>query len=265
MDRTDHELLAAYLDENSEEAFRCLVERHAGLVHGAGLRMVRDPGLAEEVTQTAFLLLARKARSIGTGVIIPGWLYQTTRFTALALLREQRRHQARLKSLEAMEAPYEPAPDWGEITPHLEAAMAKLGETDRNALLTRFFQNKRFSDVARDLGVSEPAAKMRVGRALEKLRLVLAQHGCAVSSACLMQALGRDAAPAASADICSNVLRAVADAQTRPETLAVLAKSTLKFMAWQKTKKTALVLLAALLLASGSILFLTSTRLRCLD
>ena len=47
----DFELLRLHIDESSEEAFRTLVERHSGMVHGTALRIVRDEHLAEEITQ----------------------------------------------------------------------------------------------------------------------------------------------------------------------------------------------------------------------
>ena len=55
--------------------------------------------------------------------------------------------------------------------------MEQLGQKDHDALVLRFFENKTFAEVGATLGASEDAAKMRVNRALEKLRKFFAKRG----------------------------------------------------------------------------------------
>ena len=83
----DVELLRRYAVDGSEEAFRSLLERHAGLVYSAAMRQLRDPHLAEEVTQAVFVVLARKAGALRPGTILVGWLFRTTRFVAARAIR----------------------------------------------------------------------------------------------------------------------------------------------------------------------------------
>ena len=91
----DLELVRQYALCKSEEAFATLVSRHINLVHSVALRQVRDPQLAEEITQTVFIILARKAGSLGPGTVISGWLYRTARYASSKALTLRRRRQDR--------------------------------------------------------------------------------------------------------------------------------------------------------------------------
>jgi len=87
MSDTDMELLARYTRQHAEDAFAELVRRHLGLVYSAALRQVRSPQLAEEVTQSAFIDLARSAVKLKPDTVLAAWLYQVTRRTAIDVVR----------------------------------------------------------------------------------------------------------------------------------------------------------------------------------
>src|SRR5579862_9505800 len=87
----DAALLTAYATHNSEEAFAELVRRYVALVYSAALRQVREPQLAEEVTQAVFILLARKARAVSRHPTLSGWLCRVTYFVSRDALRNDRR------------------------------------------------------------------------------------------------------------------------------------------------------------------------------
>jgi len=95
MPNDDLTLLREYARRNSEEAFGTLVARHVNLVYSVALRQVHDPHLAEEITQAVFIILARKANSLGDQTILPGWLCRTARYAGANALTIQRRRQRR--------------------------------------------------------------------------------------------------------------------------------------------------------------------------
>src|ERR1700679_1586637 len=91
----DLNLLREFARNNSEEAFAALVSRHVILVYAVALRQVRDAHLAEEITQAVFIILARRADSLGDKTIVPGWLCRTARYASANALTIQRRRQHR--------------------------------------------------------------------------------------------------------------------------------------------------------------------------
>ena len=78
----DHQLLEQFARENSEAAFAALARRYVNLVYSAAHRHTGNAQAAEEITQAVFIILARKAGSLGPKIILSGWLYQTARLTA---------------------------------------------------------------------------------------------------------------------------------------------------------------------------------------
>src|ERR1039457_5328562 len=128
----DMALLREYARRNSEEAFTMLVSRHINLVYSVALRQVRDPHLAEDITQAVFIILARKADSLGSKTILPGWLCRTARYASANALTIQRRRQRREQEAHMQSMLNEPTTGdtWTQIAPLLDTAMEKLGPKD---------------------------------------------------------------------------------------------------------------------------------------
>lgn len=98
----DWELLQEYANHRSESASAELVQRHLNWVYSSALRQVCDPQLAKDVTQSVFILLARKASQLRSDTILSGWLFRTTRFVASRALRGEYRRKAREQTASAM-------------------------------------------------------------------------------------------------------------------------------------------------------------------
>ena len=195
---TDAQLLRAYAERGSEVAFAELVTRHAGMVYAAALRQVESPEAARDVAQSVFTDLARKAAAVSREVVVTGWLFRSTRFAALTLLRTERRRQSRERqAMDMLELSSTSEPDWEHLRPALDEAINALDDRARDAILLRFFERRDLSTVGRALGVTDDAAQKCVSRALEKLRVFFARRGVALSASALGAVLGANAVQAA--------------------------------------------------------------------
>jgi RNA polymerase sigma factor (sigma-70 family) len=195
----DRELLREFVEQRSEEAFRTLVTNHLPLVFGTARRITGDAALAEEVAQTVFILLVRKAWTLKRGVVLAGWLYRSTRFVAARAPRNEQRRRRREQLAVNMQETPDPNPSWSRVVPELDPSLARLSEADRNILLLRYIEDRPLREVGTTLGLTEEAAKKRVGRALEKLRRILRRKGVEISVSALMAGLGSEAAQSAAA------------------------------------------------------------------
>jgi RNA polymerase sigma factor (sigma-70 family) len=210
MSGSDLELLAQYTRQQAEDAFAEIVRRHLDLVFSAALRQVRSPQLAEEVAQSAFTDLARQAHRLAPDTVVTAWLYQVTRRTAIDVVRREGRRQLREQVACELNAMNTTAADWTHIEPLLDEAMQALEETDRTAVLLRYFENKSLREVGQTLGTNEDAARKRVSRAVERLREFFAQRGVTVGASGLIVALSANAVQAAPVGLAVTISTAAA-------------------------------------------------------
>jgi RNA polymerase sigma factor (sigma-70 family) len=204
----DRELLREYVESKSETAFREFVERHLPFVYSIALRRVGgDVHLAQDVTQQVFTDLARKSAVLFRHHAINGWLFVSARYAAAeAVRRERRRHEKEQEAMIFHQVQLEgaSASEWEHLRSGLDDLVDRLAEKDREAVLLRFFQGLTFADIGTRLGLNENAARMRVERALEKIRRCLARQGVKSSAGVLALVLAGQAGaamPAGLADV----------------------------------------------------------------
>lgn len=246
----DTGLLQRYHERGDEAAFAELVQRNLDLVYAAALRHTGDRTRAADVTQAVFTDLARKAAALHRHPALVSWLYTSTRFCALKLLRTERRRQAREQEVFLMreDASSGPAPDWERLRPTLDAVLHELGERDREIVLLRYFRGLAFAEVAAALRINEGAARMRVERALEKMSRLLARRGIDSTAAALGVALAAQPALAAPAGLAATVTTAAFAGAAAGGTGAAAFAT---FLAMSKTPLIVAGVLVAALLATG--------------
>ena len=242
------QLVREFVSRQYESAFATLVSRHTNLVYSAALRQTGDPQLAEEVTQVVFIILARKAATLGAKTILTGWLYRTAGYVSGSALKQERRRQHReQEAFMQSELDAQAGLTWNQLSPLLDEAMLRLGQADRDALVLRYFEGRSLNEVGSALGASEDAAKKRVGRALEKLRQSFAKRGVDSTTTAIAETISANSvlvAPAALAKTATAV--ALAKGATASISTLMLVKTTLVAM---KTKTIIATVGAAVVIA----------------
>lgn len=249
----DIALLREYVERGSEDAFAILVSRHINKVYSVALRHTSNPCQAEEITQVVFVILTRKACSLGKSVILEGWLYQTARLTALASVRSELRRAQREQEAYLQSASDENESDpWPQIAPLLDTAIASLNEIDRHAVLLRFIYGKNVKEVGAVLGANEGATRLRLHRAMEKLRRFFDKRGIVSTSEILAGAISMHAVQPTPIGLAKTATAfALAKAPAISHTTLTLIKGASKIIAWTKVKTT-VVAGAVILLATGT-------------
>lgn len=207
---SDAQTLLANYAGGSESAFRDLVTSYVDLVFSTAFRLVDgDRPLAEDVTQTVFLDLARAAKTLPRNSMLGGWLHRHTCFVAAKARRGERRRQERERqAVEINMLNSDSGSHLAELAPMLDEAINQLGAEDRAAIVLRFFERRDFRAVGRAVGTSEDGARMRVNRALAKLHELLTQKGASLTAAALGAGLATEAVRAAPAGLGASVAAA---------------------------------------------------------
>jgi RNA polymerase sigma factor (sigma-70 family) len=254
MPTPDAELLNRFRTCGDEAAFTELVHRHLGLVHSAALRITGQAVLAQEVSQSVFTKLAQARAPLRDGLPLVAWLHRTTRSTAIDLLRAETRRRQREQTAASFAAMSEPSVPWERISPVLDEIIDRLPPDDRHLVLSRFFEGRSHAELARSLGLSEDAVRMRVNRALEKVRRLLHKRGIVTTAAALSMALPAQAITALPSGLAASVSACALAASAAPASLITLGILTM-------TKKSALAASAALLLAAaGTAVYVASDK-----
>lgn len=254
MDNPDQHLLERYCRSGDQAAFGEVLRRHLNLVYSAALRQVRSPLLAEEVAQSVFTHLARRARFLAPDIILPAWLWQVARRMAINVARREARHRHREHLAYELAAMNTADADWTGIEPLLDEALAALPTTDRTVVLLRWFEGKSLREIASLLCLSEDAAQKRGSRALDRLRSYFARRGITTSSGALAAALTANAVQAAPAGLAATLAESSLASSAVAE-IGGLAAFLSAFFAMTNTLKVAL---AGVVLAAGVVIVINS-------
>ena len=145
---TDSDLLSRYLQAGDEGAFTALVRTHERLVIGTAARVTGDAELARDVAQQVFATLVQKAWLLADRTSLAGWLHHAARHIALRVVRGEAARQRRHEKTAGEGAATRDSDAW----PVLEDALAALHESEREAVVMHYLQDRAYAEMAAALG-----------------------------------------------------------------------------------------------------------------
>jgi RNA polymerase sigma factor (sigma-70 family) len=186
---SDAQLLERFVQQRDESAFELLVWRHGPMVYGVCRRILRDEHDAEDAFQATLLVLARKARSIGSGESVGGWLYKVAYRVALRARDGTVRRARHEKHAATREAAADPQPGEGlardELRLVLDEELNRLPQRHRAPVVLCYLQGLTNEEAARQLRCPVGTLKTRLARARRLLGKRLARRGLELSAGLL--------------------------------------------------------------------------------
>ncbi|MGB2809237.1 MAG: sigma-70 family RNA polymerase sigma factor [Sedimentisphaerales bacterium] len=190
-------LLHRFAKTGDAEAFSEVVQRHAGLVYGACLRILADRDRAADAVQETFFQLLQNAGNI-TGSV-PAWLHRVATRRAFDVVRRDssiRRRETEYAANKGREVR-----KWQDISGYVDEGLSELDEQTQAILIEHFFEGRSMSDIAAGKGISQPTVSRRIESGVAKLRERLRKRGIIVAVATLGGLLGENVVEAAPAII----------------------------------------------------------------
>ncbi|MEQ8764453.1 MAG: sigma-70 family RNA polymerase sigma factor [Planctomycetota bacterium] len=190
MSSVDSQLLARW-QSGEAEAFTEIVRLYSGLVYRAGCRILRDPHLAEDLTQDCFLTLLK--RRIVPAVPIAAWLHRVATNRAISWLRSSESRSRREEATAHPEPASDLDPAWVEARTRIDAEIEALPDELREPLVAHFLGGQTHEEISAARGVPRRTVSHRIGRALEQVRARLQKSGITLSIVALTAGLSEEA------------------------------------------------------------------------
>jgi len=256
----DAGLLTEFVESANEDAFNTITVRYSDMVYSTCLRGLLNRDMAEDACQAVFITLAKKAKSIRNRNSLPVWLFRTARSVVSHMIRNEqkrRRHEEEVKNMAHINGlSPDKTIDPDAIKPYLNDAIGVLGKREQHAVISHFFKEKTYKEIGQQAGCSEDAVRMRMSRALEKMRKVLKKKGVSVPSAALTGFLTQravEAAPGGLAASCHAASMAALAGNAAAFSKAVLlSEGVIKMMFWVRIKMATALLCATAIVGTGT-------------
>jgi RNA polymerase sigma factor (sigma-70 family) len=267
-DRSDGQLLGAFITDRDADAFGLLVRRHGPMVLGVCRRVIGDHTHAEDAFQAVFIVLARRASSVKPREQVGNWLYGVAYRTALKARAVLARRRSREKQVDVMPDPVvhncggltgTSLPDWSDLQPVIDEELARLPEKLRSPVVLCDIEGRSQREVAKHLGVPPATLATRLATARRTLAQRLTKRGVTLSAGAIAGLLTMHgtvtAVPHALTQSLTRAAEAVATGNAVSSLVSAsavqLSEGVMRMMLLNKLKAVAIFAMTAVALTTG--------------
>jgi RNA polymerase sigma factor (sigma-70 family) len=263
--RSDAELLRKFVQEGDRAAISAIVDRHGPVVMGICRSALRNEPDAADAFQATFLVLLKKARSLGEPLSLAGWLHGV----AWRVAKRATAQSMRMRSLSdspptALEADPATQAASDEAVSFIHEEIARLPERLRLPVILCGVLGQTRERAAQQLGCTEQTVKGRVERGRDLLEKRLRRRGCMIPAAALSTLLVERATAQVSPALAASTVNAVTQAATGALAVGgaisanalLLSQGALKAMLVTKLKVALLAACAGSVLIGSSVVVL---------
>ena len=167
-------ILIKQLNASDKKAFGLLYDKYVGMVYGFLVSVLRQEGLAEDLTQWCFMQMWERRETISAERNLPAWLYVIARNAAIKELRRQvtaaNYVEYTLNSKSEAEYDSDPQSDLKVITEEMKRVINQLPESRRRIFMMRTVEGLSVNEIAKELGISPKTVETQIARAKLALR-----------------------------------------------------------------------------------------------
>jgi RNA polymerase sigma-70 factor (ECF subfamily) len=167
------EAIRAALGRNDPAAVELIWDRYAADLFAFLQATLGSRHDAEDVLQAVFVCMVRKRRRLAQAKSLGAYVYGIARNEAVSFLRLRRRNRGMAPRIESWLTPIETNAGREELAEHLQAALGKLPQSQREVVVLKIYQDKTFQQIGELLHVSQNTAASRYRYAMERLRTLL--------------------------------------------------------------------------------------------
>ena len=161
----------------SQQAFRCLVERHMRRAYALAYRFVNDHHDAEEIVQEGFVRAYESLDDFRADAEFGTWLFRIITNLSLNRLKFVKRRRLRVMEFAPTTTVSEEtvleATDSSDMRMHIERALHELPTLQRAVVILRHLNGLSTKEVSQILHCTEGTVKTHLFRGMEKMRLKL--------------------------------------------------------------------------------------------